>query len=43
MRDLWPSVRLVGGVLVLVLLVWRFNALTRRGFMPAAPGHAALH
>jgi MATE family multidrug resistance protein len=26
-----------------VLLVWRFNALTRRGFMPAAPGHAALH
>ncbi len=25
MRDLWPSVRLVGGVLVLVLLVWRFG------------------
>ena len=22
-----------------VLLVWRFNALTRRGVMPAAPGH----
>lgn len=26
MRDLWPSVRLVGGVLVLVLLLWRFGA-----------------
>jgi uncharacterized membrane protein YbhN (UPF0104 family) len=25
MRDLWPSVRLVGGVLVLVALVWRFG------------------
>jgi uncharacterized membrane protein YbhN (UPF0104 family) len=25
MRDLWPSVRLVGGVLVLVLLIWRFG------------------
>jgi uncharacterized membrane protein YbhN (UPF0104 family) len=25
MRDLWPSVRLVGGVLVLALLVWRFG------------------
>ena len=21
------------------LLVWRFNALTRRGYMPATPGH----
>lgn len=26
-----------------MLLVWRFNALTRRGYMPAAPGHAAPH
>jgi uncharacterized membrane protein YbhN (UPF0104 family) len=25
MRDLWPSLRLVGGVLVLGLLVWRFG------------------
>jgi MATE family multidrug resistance protein len=25
------------------LLVWRFNALTRRGYMPATPGHAAPH
>ena len=25
MRDLWPSVRLVGGALVLALLVWRFG------------------
>jgi uncharacterized membrane protein YbhN (UPF0104 family) len=25
MRDLWPSVRLVGGVMVLALLVWRFG------------------
>lgn len=25
MRDLWPTVRLIGGVLVLVLLVWRFG------------------
>jgi MATE family multidrug resistance protein len=25
------------------LLVWRFNALTRRGYMPAVPGHAAPH
>ena len=25
MRDLWPSIRLVGGVLVLVALVWRFG------------------
>jgi MATE family multidrug resistance protein len=24
-----------------LLLVWRFNVLTRRGYMPAAPGHAA--
>ena len=33
----------VGLGLYALLLVWRFNALTRRGFMPAAPGHAALH
>jgi uncharacterized membrane protein YbhN (UPF0104 family) len=26
MRDLWPSVRLIGGVVVLALLVWRFGA-----------------
>ena len=25
------------------LLVWRFNLLTRRGYMPAVPGHAAPH
>jgi uncharacterized membrane protein YbhN (UPF0104 family) len=25
MRDLWPSVRLLGGLLVLVALVWRFG------------------
>jgi uncharacterized membrane protein YbhN (UPF0104 family) len=25
MRDLWPSVRLIGGVVVLALLVWRFG------------------
>jgi uncharacterized membrane protein YbhN (UPF0104 family) len=25
MRDLWPSLRLVGGVLVLVVLIWRFG------------------
>jgi MATE family multidrug resistance protein len=25
------------------LLVWRFNALTRRGYMPAVPGHATPH
>ena len=24
-----------------LLLVWRFNVLTRRGYMPAAPGHVA--
>jgi hypothetical protein len=24
-----------------LLLVWRFNLLTLRGYMPAAPGHAA--
>lgn len=26
-----------------VLLVWRFSALTRRGFMPSAPGRASPH
>jgi MATE family multidrug resistance protein len=31
----------VGLGLYALLLVWRFNALTRRGYMPAAPGHAA--
>lgn len=30
----------VGLVLYAVLLVWRFNALTNRGYMPDAPGHA---
>ena len=30
----------VGLVLYAVLLVWRFNMLTTRGYMPDAPGHA---
>jgi len=30
----------VGLVLYAALLVWRFNALTARGYMPDAPGHA---
>ncbi|MBS0247034.1 MAG: MATE family efflux transporter [Proteobacteria bacterium] len=30
----------VGLGLYALLLVWRFNALTRRGYMPALPGHA---
>ena len=30
----------VGLGLYATLLVWRFNALTRRGYMPEAPGHA---
>jgi MATE family multidrug resistance protein len=30
----------VGLVLYALLLVWRFNALTTRGYMPDAPGHA---
>jgi MATE family multidrug resistance protein len=33
----------VGLGLYALLLVWRFNALTRRGYMPAAPGHALPH
>jgi MATE family multidrug resistance protein len=33
----------VGLVLYALLLVWRFHALTRRGHLPAAPGHAAPH
>jgi MATE family multidrug resistance protein len=31
----------VGLGLYAALLVWRFDALTRRGYMPAVPGHAA--
>jgi len=30
----------VGLVLYALLLVWRFNVLTTRGYMPDAPGHA---
>ncbi|HEY6832956.1 MAG TPA: MATE family efflux transporter, partial [Pseudolabrys sp.] len=33
----------VGLGLYALLLVWRFNALTRRGYMPVAPGHAVPH
>lgn len=33
----------VGLGLYALLLVWRFNALTRRGYMPATPGHAVPH
>jgi len=33
----------VGLGLYALLLVWRFNALTRRGYMPATPGHVAPH
>jgi multidrug resistance protein, MATE family len=33
----------VGLGLYALLLVLRFNALTRRGYMPAAPGHAVPH
>jgi MATE family multidrug resistance protein len=31
----------VGLAVYAALLMWRFNALTRRGIMPAPPGHAA--
>jgi MATE family multidrug resistance protein len=33
----------VGLGLYALLLVWRFNALTRRGYMPAAPSQAVPH
>jgi MATE family multidrug resistance protein len=33
----------VGLAVYAALLVWRFNALTRRGYMPDAPGHVAPH
>jgi MATE family multidrug resistance protein len=33
----------VGLGLYATLLVWRFNALTHRGYMPELPGHAAPH
>jgi len=33
----------VGLGLYAALLVWRFNVLTRRGYLPAVPGHAARH
>jgi multidrug resistance protein, MATE family len=33
----------VGLGLYAMLLVWRFNALTRRGYMPVAPGQAVPH
>jgi MATE family multidrug resistance protein len=33
----------VGIGLYASLLVWRFNALTRRGYMPDAPGHTLPH
>jgi MATE family multidrug resistance protein len=33
----------VGLAVYAVLLLWRFEALTRRGYMPATPGHAMPH
>ncbi len=33
----------VGLAIYATLLVWRFNALSRRGYMPATPGHATPH
>ena len=33
----------VGLAVYAALLVWRFNGLTRRGTMPAPPGHVAPH
>lgn len=40
--GIWIGFALGLGVYAL-LLVRRFNALTRRGYMPAAPGHVAAH
>lgn len=33
----------VGLTVYAALLLWRFDALTRRGYMPATPGHAMSH
>lgn len=33
----------VGLGIYAALLLWRFDALTRRGYMPATPGHVAAH
>jgi MATE family multidrug resistance protein len=33
----------VGLAVYAALLLWRFDALTRRGYMPATPGHAVPH
>jgi MATE family multidrug resistance protein len=33
----------VGLAVYAALLVWRFNALTRRGYMPETPGHVVMH
>ena len=33
----------VGLAVYAALLVWRFNALTRRGYMPETPGHVVPH
>jgi MATE family multidrug resistance protein len=33
----------VGLTVYAALLLWRFDALTRRGYMPATPGHATPH
>jgi MATE family multidrug resistance protein len=38
--GIWIGFTVGLGVYAL-LLVWRFNRLTLRGYMPAAPGHAA--
>ena len=40
--SVWAGFTLGLGVYA-SLLVWRFNLLTRRGYMPAVPGHAAPH
>ena len=40
--GIWIGFTVGLGVYAL-LLVWRFNLLTLRGYMPAAPGHAATH
>ncbi len=40
--GIWIGFTVGLGVYAL-LLVWRFNLLTLRGYMPATPGHAATH
>lgn len=40
--GIWIGFTVGLGVYAL-LLIWRFNLLTLRGYMPATPGHAATH